>query len=234
MGWLIFIGSLTSQAVSSLTWSSYLDAAFNNRIKNFTTKALHLEWDLPSPFNNYLDIPALAISTLLFGISLRGVRMTSMFNNVVAVLNIILLLAITVGGCVYGSVENLRVKYDKGVDGVLKGSSIVMYAFFGFESATFAIDETQNPSRTVPASMLLSLIVLNFVYCGASVGLNLMQPYDQIDPHAAYPQAFKNVKFMYILVTLGPLISLTGNLVSAVYTLARMLFSMSKDGLIFK
>jgi APA family basic amino acid/polyamine antiporter len=204
IGWLLYIGALTSIAATSLTWSTYLDAAFNNRIKAFTTQVLHLEWDLKSPFTNYLDVPATSITIFMFIVSLRGIRLTTLFNNVLAVLNLILLAIITIGGFVFGDFSNLtKVKYTQGVEGVLKGSSVVMFAFFGFESSTFAIDETINPARTIPLSMILSLVVINVVYCGACVALNLMTPFNKIDNHAAYPTAFKNIQFMYIIVTIG-------------------------------
>ena len=234
-GWLVFIGALTSIAATALTWSSYLDAAFDNRIKNFTITHLHLSWNLRSPFTNYLDLPALLICILLFLISLRGIHLTTLFNNTLAILNLFLLAVICLGGFAYGDLANLtNVNYSNGVEGVLKGSSVVMYAFFGFESSTFAIDETISPAKTVPLSMLFSILILNLAYCGASVSLNLMQPFDQIDPKATYPSAFRNHKFMHLVVAIGPIVSLTGTLITTVYTIARVLFSMSSDGLVFK
>jgi amino acid transporter len=204
IGWLVYIGALTSIAATSLTWSTYLDAAFNNKIRNFTTDVLHLQWDLKSPFTNYLDVPATLITVVLFVISLRGIRLTTLFNNTLAALNLTLLFIITVGGFVFGDLSNLtKVEYAQGVAGVLKGSSVVMFAFFGFESSTFAIDETLEPHRTIPLSMILSLVIINVVYCGASVALNLMTPFNKIDNHAAYPSAFKNIEFMHVIVTLG-------------------------------
>jgi amino acid transporter len=234
-GWLYFVGSLTSTAAASLTWSNYLDAAFDHKIKNFTQNTLHLKWDLKSPFTNYLDLPALFITILLFLISLREIRITGLFNNTLAILNITLLGIITVGGIIYGKIENLtQVKYRNGFEGIIKGTSVVMYAFFGFESSTFAIEEAINPSKNIPLSMIISLVVLNVIYCGASISLNLMQPFTEIDNHAAYPNAFKNVPFMHTIVTIGPIVSLMGTLVSTVYAIARVLLSMSKDGLVFK
>ncbi|RMZ97136.1 cationic amino acid transporter 3, partial [Brachionus plicatilis] len=71
-------------------------------------------------------------------------------------------------------------------------------------------------------------------YCGSSLSLNLMQPFDKIDLHSSFPSAFKNVKLMYFVVSIGPIMSLIGSLVSSIFSTARIAYTMSKDGLLFK
>lgn len=61
-----------------------------------------------------------------------------------------------------------------------------------------------------------------------------MQPFDQIDMHASFPTAFARIKFMHIIVTIGPIISLMGSLIASIYSIARIAYTMSKDGLLFK
>lgn len=104
----------------------------------------------------------------------------------------------------------------------------------GFESSTFAIDETLNPTKNVPASLIISICIIILSYCGSSLALNLMQPFDEIDPHASYPAAFKTIKPMFIIVSIGPLLSLSGSLFTSIYSTARIVYTMSKDGLLFK
>ncbi|CAF0712639.1 unnamed protein product [Brachionus calyciflorus] len=235
MGWMLFIGSLTSIAATSITWSNYLDASLNHTIKNFTYDILHAHWDLKSPFSNYLDIPGVLITLLFFLISLRGIQLTTLFNNTLAILNITLLIIITIGGLVYGKIDNLKAdNYPNGFNGIIKGSSVVMYAYLGFESSTYAIEEAKNPALNVPLSMIISVFMISFAYCGSSLSLSLMQPFDQIDTHASFPNAFKNINFMFVIVSLGPIISLMGSLVSSIFATARIAYTMSKDGLLFK
>lgn len=61
-----------------------------------------------------------------------------------------------------------------------------------------------------------------------------MQTYDKIDPHASYPTAFKDIEFLYLIVSFGPLISLSGSLITSVYSTVRIVHNMSRDGLLFK
>lgn len=126
---LSILGSLTSIAAISLTWSSYLDSLTNNLVKNFTIETLHLSWNPNhiSPFSTYLDLPACAITLALFLISFRGIHASSLFNNALAVLNIGLLTIISIGGFVFGRLDNMQFgKYSNGFEGVIKGASIVV------------------------------------------------------------------------------------------------------------
>lgn len=126
---LFLIGSLTSIAATSLTWSSYLDSVTNYRIKNFTTEVLNLKWNSNNmaPFSTYLDIPACLITLCFFLISLRGIHLSTLFNNTLAILNISMLAIISIAGIAFGRFENLGFgKYSNGFNGIIKGASIVM------------------------------------------------------------------------------------------------------------
>jgi amino acid transporter len=58
---------------------------------------------------------------------LIGIRVAAQFNNILAILNILLLIIISISGFIYGKFENLsKTKYENGFSGILKGSSIVM------------------------------------------------------------------------------------------------------------
>jgi len=82
--------------------------------------------------------------------------------------------------------------------------------------------------------MIISLSIISLTYCGSSFALNMMQPFDQFDLSASYPTAFKNIKFMYWICSVGPILSLTGSLLIGIFTIARATLTMSKDGLFFK
>ncbi len=233
-GWMLFTGSLASISATSITWSQYLNAFTNNTITPFITD--NVPWpSIGPPFSPYLDLPALAITVLMFLISLLAIDITTMFNNILATINILLLIVVATAGFIYGDFSNLTsVPYTSGFTGVIKGSSVVFYAFIGFESSTFAINEAIKPARNIPLSLIISLVIITLTYCGASLSLNLMQAFDQINIYASYPTAFKSVTWMYNVVSIGPIISLSAALYISTYSIARMAYSMSSDGLVFE
>ena len=104
----------------------------------------------------------------------------------------------------------------------------------GFESSSFAINETVNPTKNVPASLIISIFIIVLTYCTSSLALNLMQPFDKIDPHAPFPTAFRSTpRPLYSIVSVGPLISLSGALFTSIYSTARIVYTMANDGLLF-
>lgn len=236
VGWWLFTGAVASISATAITWSSYLDAFTNNTVKNFVINDLHAEWShLGAPFSSYLDVSAIFITTILFLISLLGIKVATVFNNTLAIINIALLVIISVAGFIYGDFSNLtKAPFTGGFGGIIKGSSIVFYAFIGFESSTFAINESINPARNIPLSLIIAIVIITLTYCGASMSLILMQPFNEIDISASYPTAFDSIPWMKVVVSIGPLISLAAALYIATYGIARMGYSMAKDGLIFK
>jgi APA family basic amino acid/polyamine antiporter len=61
-----------------------------------------------------------------------------------------------------------------------------------------------------------------------------MQPFDKIDPHAPFPTAFRSTpRPLYSIVSVGPLISLSGALFTSIYSTARIVYTMANDGLLF-
>ena len=104
----------------------------------------------------------------------------------------------------------------------------------GFESSTCATTEAKNPSRDIPLSMLISLSLICFLYSSVSFSLNYMQNYTEIDKDAPFPTAFKNIKWMHIVASVGPVFSLTGTLLTSVFGFGRVIYAMANDGLFFK
>ncbi len=142
---------------------------------------------------------------------------------------------LTIFGFIYGSYKNLTVKpYQNGIHGVVKGASIILYAYIGFESSTCAITEAKNPSRDVPLSMLISLSLVCVLYSTVSFSLNFMQNYSEINIDAPFPVAFKDFKWMHIIASVGPVFSLTGTLLTSVFGFGRIIYAMANDGLFFK
>ena len=108
-------------SATSITWSSYLNSYTNDTIKSFIVNDMQLSWDLGRPFSSYLDLPALALTLLMFMIALIGIKFASLFNNVLAFINVSLLILITIAGFVYGDVENLsKAPYNNGFGGIIK------------------------------------------------------------------------------------------------------------------
>ena len=64
-------------------------------------------------------------------------------------------------------------------DGLGQGMSLSMYAYLGYYSVCFIGNEVKNPKRTMPWSILISVIVIALVYVGMNVAVLSVVPLEK-------------------------------------------------------
>ena len=122
--------------------------------------------------------------------------------------------------------------------GVLAGASIVFFAFIGFDIVATTAEETRNPQRDVPRGILASLAIVTVLYVAVSVVLSGMVSYTQLrdtsDGHANLATAFalNGVDWAATVISIGALAGLTTVVMVIMLGLSRVIFAMSRDGLL--
>lgn len=122
--------------------------------------------------------------------------------------------------------------------GVLAGASIVFFAFIGFDVVATTAEETRDPQRDVPRGILASLGIVTVLYVAVSVVLSGMVSYtvlrDVPDGHANLATAFdaNGVHWAAKVISVGALAGLTTVVIVLMLGQTRVLFAMSRDGLL--
>lgn len=122
--------------------------------------------------------------------------------------------------------------------GLLAGASIVFFAFIGFDVVATTAEETKNPQRDVARGILASLAIVTVLYVAVSVVLSGMVNYKELasgghgQANLATAFSINGVNWAAKVISIGALAGLTTVVMVLVLGQSRVLFAMSRDGLL--
>lgn len=238
MGWMLLLEYGVGAAAVANGWAGY----FSNTLAN-------LGWALPAHLTKapvlggVINLPAFAIIWLLTLLLMVGVKESARANNLMVLIKlstIVIFLVLAVGHIQsshwqpfmpFGWFETQA--SGKNI-GVLAGASLVFFAYFGFDAVSTAAEECQHPQRDLPIGLIASLGFCTVIYIIVSGTLTGVVPYTELN--TASPVAFALNRLGYTwsstLVATGVLAGLITVLLVLLFGLTRILFAMSRDGLI--
>ncbi|RJQ83156.1 amino acid permease [Amycolatopsis panacis] len=126
-----------------------------------------------------------------------------------------------------------------GVFGLLAAASVVFFAFIGFDIVATTAEETRNPQKSVPRGIFGSLAIVTVLYVAVSLVVVGMTPYTDLatsagdGSHKTLATAFSanGVNWAANLISVGALIGLTTVVMVLMLGQIRIIFAMSRDGL---
>ena len=238
MGWILLLEYGVGAAAVANGWAGY----FVNTLANFN---LHLPESLiKAPMlGGIINLPAFAIIWVLTILLLVGVKESARFNNIIVVIKLSTIAIFIALASLHLNTDNWQPFMPFGwfdtlengkTIGVFAGASLVFFAYFGFDAVSTAAEEAKNPQRDLPIGLLASLAFCTVIYIIVSGLLTGIVPYT--DLNVPSPVAFALTQLGYTwastLVATGVLAGLVTVLLVLLYGLTRILFAMSRDGLI--
>ena len=185
---------------------------------------------------------SIALIFFLVLLNIKGIRESSLFNEILGALDMTLESAIIVIGLAFAwspdlFVHQWRTQFPS-AHGLLFGISIAVISFVGLESVSQAAQETIRPAAVLPrTSLALIIIVLLFAMAFPTVTLGIV-PWQDIASREGDPVAHLASQLPYIGFLAGPIAAIlaaTIVLISAntgVMGCSRLAYSMAELGLI--
>ncbi|MGE5696424.1 MAG: APC family permease [Candidatus Sericytochromatia bacterium] len=250
IGWDLILEFAVGAAVVAKGWSSYLGTVFGFSGGTTEVGPLTLDWG------------ALLIIAVLTTLLALGTKLSAHVSLAITAIKVSVVLLVVVVGSFYIKVANFspfippaeptESQTDQSVFslltgagsstygwyGLLAGASIVFFAFIGFDVVATTAEEVKKPQRDVPRGILATLAIVSVLYVAVSVVLSGMVRYSELkdspEGHANLATAFdaNGVAWAADIIAIGALAGLTTVVMVLILGQSRVLFAMSRDGLL--
>jgi len=182
------------------------------------------------------DMPALAINVFLTVLVFVGTSESRNLSNTMVIIKLSIIVLVIIVGAFHVDIENWTPFMPNGFNGVMAGVSAVFFAYIGFDAVSTLAEESKNPQRDLPRSMIYSLIICTVVYMILALVITGMASYKLMGVSDPLAEIFKikGVKWMLFIVSLAAVIAMTSVLLVYQMGQPRIWMSMSRDGLLPK
>ena len=254
IGWDLILEMLLGSAVIAKFWGVYLSDAFGlfgvDIPTTITLGPVDVDWG---------PVVIVAVFTALLAL---GTKLSTRVNSVFTIIKVAITLFVIVVGFFYINTANFspfvppsqpapeRTSLEQpvfaflfgleptayGVIGVLSGAALVFFAFIGFDVVATTAEETKEPQRTVPRGILGGLAIVTVLYVLVTIVVTGMVSYTELaeagTPSLTTAFVLVGADWAGKVISVGILVGLTSVLMVLLLGLTRIVFAMSRDGLL--
>ena len=238
IGWDLLLEYGISVAAVANGWAGY----FNNAL---TAIGIPLPDSLTKApmLGGIINLPAAAIILILMGLLIMGVKHSAKANNAMVAVKLITI-TIFIGIAMFNvHPENwqpfmpfgwFQTLPDGKTTGVLAGASLVFFAYVGFDAVSTAAEEAKDPQRDLPFGIVTSLAFCTVIYIIVSGLLTGVVNYSELNVSSPVAHALTLLGYNWgaALISTGVISGLTTVMLVLYYGLTRIIFAMSRDGLL--
>ncbi|KTR62204.1 amino acid permease [Exiguobacterium indicum] len=236
IGWcLILEYGLASSAVAT-GWSGYFQSLLAGFGLHLPTALTAAPGAVPGS-ETFFNLPAFLILMIITLLLSLGIKETKRVNNIMVLVKVAVVVLFIVVGIWYIEPGNYKPFAPFGMSGVLQASAIAFFAYLGFDAVTSAAEEVKNPGRNLPVGILGSLAIVTVLYVVVSaimVGIVPFKQFEGVDSPVSLALKVAGQDWVAGFVDLGAIVGMTTVILVMTFGLVRLLFAMSRDGLLPK
>ena len=172
---------------------------------------------------------------LLLGMNYYGTEESSAFQNVTIGVETAIILVFVAVGLFFIDSGNLEPFAPFGAGGVVATTGIVFISFLGFEIIATVAGEIKNPGRTIPLSMILSVVLVTILYVLVMLVSTGVIPFESLGDS---PIPVSDVAVVYlgpagvVAIVFAAIIAAISSSNSSILAASRVIYAMGRDGVV--
>lgn len=211
IGWIIIFTETVSATTVAMGFAGYIQGLFE-------------------------QAPIMLVSLLLIAalsaLNYIGIEESSRLNILFTVIEASGLLLIIILGAPYiGSVNYLE--SPGGISGIVKASTLIFFAYLGFEDIVNLAEESKNPKKDMPKALVLSVIVTAIFYVLVALSAVSLADWQELGSSCC-PLALAASKAMgqsaSLAMSVIALFATSNTVLILLIVTSRMIYGMSRDG----
>jgi APA family basic amino acid/polyamine antiporter len=244
IGWDLTLEYMVAACLVAIGWSAYFVNLVDNTLRPWGIELPRSITSAPFDWNDvshrfvatgaWINLPAVVILALLTALLVRGIRESSSVNVTIVILKVAVIVFFILLAVWHVKPGNWHPFMPFGFKGVMTAAAIVFLAYVGFDAVSTAAEEAINPQRDMPIGIMGSLAVATLLYMAVAAIMTGIVPYRELgvaDPVALVLNHL-DLRWASIVVSVGAIAGITSVLLVLLLGQPRILFAMSRDGLL--
>jgi APA family basic amino acid/polyamine antiporter len=234
IGWDLLLEYGVSIAAVAVGWGQY----FNELLDSLLGLSLPESIANPPGEGGTVNLPAAFLVLAVTAVLMIGVRETARSNTIMVVVKLAVLALFIVLGITAFTSDNFTPFFveGEGFNGTVTAASLIFFAYIGFDAVSTSGEEVKEPQRDLPRAIIGSLAIATGLYILVAVVATGALPFDQLNgaeaPLATVMSEGAGLDWAADIISFGALVAITSVVLTLLYGQSRILFAMSRDGLL--
>jgi APA family basic amino acid/polyamine antiporter len=231
-----------SAAAVAVGWSGYLnkvfEIVFGSGLPAAMTNAPIVADGYSLSFGGpgYINLPAAVLVFLCCLLLMRGSKESAKANAIMVMTKMGVLALFVVIAITGFHASNLQPFAPFGWSGISAAAGTIFFTYVGLDAVSTAGEEVINPKRNLPIAIICALVIVTSLYILVAVTALGVQPAAQFDgQEAGLATILQNItgsNWPALVLAAGAVISVFSVTLVVLYGQTRILFAMSRDGMI--
>jgi amino acid transporter len=223
-----------SAAGVAVGWSQYLNELLDNLFGFTIPDSISQAPEQGGVFN----LPAVVLIWLCTLLLLRGASESAKVNAIMVLIKLGVLALFVIVGLQGWDSDHLSNFAPDGFNGINAAAGIIFFSYIGLDAVSTAGEEVKNPRRNLPLAIIGALVIVTSIYVAVAVVAVAAQPVSAFEGQEAglsnILESVTGSTWPASVLAAGAVVSIFSVTLVVIYGQTRILFAMSRDGMIPK